>query len=385
MKINKLIKNSFKLKNIVGFSLIVALVGMSTILGIGYAQIRNSNSDKEQTDLSAELPGVERTIETTVQIVGGENGTPTITLKTTPEIIAPGESATIDWEAKDADVCAASGAWSGVKNSVGNQNTGALQETQSYSLTCTNSKGFTTVDTKVTVDASLTPTVDNNSTSNTSTPASSGGTTNPPDTGGGSSDIAPVLTMSISSGSINAGSTATISWSINGTASPNPSCSASGSWSGSKATSGSENVSPGVGSYSYSLNCSNSAGSSSKSVSLTVTAVSSCGSGGSCTLSEVSTHNTQSNCWVVIKYTASGGNGTNGQVYQLSSGLFGSGGSHNGLPSAPSLSASSWCGKNISSTFNDKHSNGSRSDGSHTAIWWLTNNGNSLIGPYSGS
>ncbi len=67
----------------------------------------------------------------------------------------------------------------------------------------------------------------------------------------------------------------------------------------------------------------------------------------------------------------------------MTSGFWGSGGDHDDI--ATSLNASSWCGKNISSAFNNKHSGGARTDGSNSAIWWLTNNGNSLIGPYSGS
>jgi hypothetical protein len=401
MRIKILHPRNFTTKFIVGFSLIVSMLGMAIILGVGYAQIRNIDSaNLEESDVSTSQP--ERTIETTVQTVGGENGTPVITLKTTPETIAPGESATIDWEATESEVCAASGAWSGVKNSIGNQNTGALQDSQKYSLTCTNSKGSTTVDTTVTVDSSLT-TAPNTSTGSSSDQATSsgGGSSSSSDPGSssssappadpitpppaGSPNVAPVVTLSVSPGSMNAGSTATISWSINSNAYPSPTCSASGSWSGSKSTSGSQNVSPGAGSYNYTLVCTSSAGSNSKSGSLTVNAVSTCGSGGSCSSSDVAAHSTQGDCWVIIKYTSSGGNGANGQVYKIASGFFGSSGSHNALPSAPSLSAGSWCGKNISSAFNSKHSGGSRSDGTNSAIWWLTNNGNSLIGPYSGS
>lgn len=389
------INRIFTIKFIVGFSLVVSLLGMSAILGVGYAQIKKENSSKSE-DISV----VDRLLETTVNVVGGEGGTPTITLKTTPNTIATGESATIDWSAESADVCAASGAWSGVKNAVGNQSTGLLQETKKFTLTCTNAQGPTSIDTTVTVDPSLVPasniTTDTPSSSgsptdstNSSPPASTTPSPNstpttPPPTGG-STGVAPVLTLTISNGTITAGATASISWTINGTASPTPSCTASGSWSGSKATSGSQNVSPGAGSYTYTLNCTNSSGSSSKSVNLTVNAASSCGTGGSCSSAVVASHNTQSNCWVIIKYTSGGGNGANGQVYKLSSSLFGGSGSHSGLPSAPSLSATSWCGKNISSTFNGKHSGGSRSDGTNSAIWWLTNNGNSLIGPYSGA
>lgn len=388
MKIYLKISRIFSLKYIVGFSLIVSLIGMSTILGIGYAQVWKTNSDKNQIDVSEEIPAVQRQIETTVQTVGGEGGTPTITIKTTPEKVAPGESSTIDWEAKDAEVCAASGAWSGVKNSVGNQDTGALQETQKYTLTCTNSKGPTTVDTTVTVDASLTPISSSAGTGNTtSTPApSSGGSATPqqpstPSTsnggstgspGGGTTSVAPVLTMSISTGSITAGASATISWTINGTASPTPTCSASGSWSGSKATSGGENVSPGAGSYNYSLSCSNNAGTSSKSVSLSVTSASTCGTGGSCSLTDIQSRNSPSNCWTAI----------NGNVYSITQTFLTS--THTSTLGGPSISSGSLlCGKSYTG-FNGKHNNGNRTGGGHTATWWLTGNGNTLIGPYGG-
>lgn len=395
------LKRVLTIKFIVAFSLIVSMFGMAVILGVGFAQIRKSNSN-QTLDENLVTTQESRKIETSIQVVGGEGGTPIITLKTTPEAVAPGESATIDWEAKDADVCAASGSWSGVKNAVGNQNTGELQDSQKYTLTCTNAKGSTSVDANVTVDSSLTPnnesaassgdtsasiSANNNNSSDTSSNGSSSPTPShsPVPGPGGSSDVAPVLTLNISNSSISEGSTANLSWSINSNASPAPTCTASGSWSGGRATSGSENVSPGAGSYSYILTCTSSAGSTNDSVSLNVSAASSCGTGGSCSSSDVSSHNTQSNCWVIIKYTGSGGNGSNGQVYKIASGFFGGSGSHNSLPSAPSLSAGSWCGKNISSTFNSKHSNGNRSDGSNSAIWWLTNNGNSLIGPYTGS
>jgi hypothetical protein len=392
MKYNFSLKRKFTTKFIVGLSLTITMIGMLTILIIGFMQIRKdslkSKDDQAQSNLTENLASSDN-IKTTVQTVGGENGTPTITLKTIPERIAPGGSASIEWEVKSADVCAASGAWSGVKNISGNQDTGALQETKEYTLTCTNSFGPTTVKTTVIVDPTLSQAnnTNNTGTSNTNTPPP---TTPPPTgggtTGGGTTNVAPSLTLTISSGTITSGSSATISWSVNSNASPTPSCTASGSWTGAKATSGSSVVTPGVGSYAYTLSCTSTAGTSSKTVNLTVNApASSCGSGGSCTSAEVAAHSSQSNCWVIIKYTASGGNGTNGQVYAITSGFFGGSGAHSTLPSAPSLSAPTWCGKNISSTFNGKHSNGSRSDGTHTAIWWLTNNGNSLIGPYSGN
>jgi len=86
----------------------------------------------------------------------------------------------------------------------------------------------------------------------------------------------PVMTLS--SPSITAGATATVSWSSNYAAS----CTASGSWSGTLAASGSQKLSPtSPGTYSYSLMCADVSGNSpASSVSLTVTASPPSGGGG---------------------------------------------------------------------------------------------------------
>lgn len=193
--------------------------------------------------------------------------------------------------------------------------------------------------------------------------------------------VAPVLTLSIDKSVIPPGSSATISWSINSDAAPAPSCSSS--WSGDIATNGTDSVSPGPGTYSYSVACSSLAGASVKSVDLSVSSDSavpvstsqtpSCGSGGSCSTSEVAAHKSASDCWSII----------NGNVYAITSTFLGS--THRSSLGGPSLSASKVCGKDISRIYNSKHSNGSRSGGGHTANWWLTGNGNSLVGPWSGN
>lgn len=202
--------------------------------------------------------------------------------------------------------------------------------------------------------------------------------------GGSSTTVAPSLTFGASPTTISSGSSSVLSWSIAAGASPTPTCTASGGWSGAKATSGSQNVSPGS-TTTYVVTCSNSAGQSTKSVTVTVNVpASSCGSGGACSLSDVAGHSTAADCWMIVKYTAGGGNGT-GKVYKIASNFFGSSGSHDGLPGAPPLTASMWCGKDISSTFNSKHNGGSRTSGSNNAIWWLTNNGNSYIADWSGN
>ncbi len=238
-----------------------------------------------------------------------------------------------------------------------------------------------------TTSSSATPTTTNTATGSTpsTTPANgSGGTVSPPSGGSTPTAVAPALTLVASPTTITSGGTTVVSWSIASGATQPVTCTASNAWSGAKATSGSENKTP-TSTSTYTLVCANSAGQSSKSVAVTVNPpASTCGSGGSCTSANVTSHNTAGDCWVIVAYSASGGNGT-GKVYKLASGFFGSSGSHGGLAGAPSLSASSWCGKNISSTFNNKHSGGTRSDSGNTAIWWLTGNGNSLIGNWTGN
>jgi hypothetical protein len=85
-------------------------------------------------------------------------------------------------------------------------------------------------------------------------------------------------TLTLSSTSITAGGSATLTWSSANTTG----CTASGSWSGSLASNGTQTVTPSAaGTDTYNLACTNAAGSSpTASVALTVTAVSSGHSGG---------------------------------------------------------------------------------------------------------
>lgn len=98
-------------------------------------------------------------------------------------------------------------------------------------------------------------------------------------TGGGTGGAnRPTVTLAISSGSITAGASATLSWTS--TNSPTT-CSASGDWTGTKASSGSQSTGTlsSVKTYSYTLTCNNSSGSGYSTVSVVVSAAS--GGGGS--------------------------------------------------------------------------------------------------------
>ncbi len=387
MKINFAILRHLTTKYLVAFSLGVSLLGMGIILIVGFTQIRKSdgglNSLVEDSN-GVSSPLADSAIEQeSIQTTGGEGGTPIVTLKVSPEQVTSGQSATIEWFVESADTCEASGNWSGAKNLVGNQDTGALTQASSYILTCTNAIGASKAEVAVAVGtdeqvattdiAAATPSA---TTPSSTTPAASPSPTpaSPSPTPAAAPKVAPVLTMTISSGTITAGGSATISWSINSTATPAPTCTASGSWSGAKATSGSSAVTPAAGSYTYTLACSNTAGTSTKSVSLTVNApAAACGSGGACTTANVAAHSSTSDCWTII----------NGNVYAITSTFVSS--THSSTLGGPTLGGTKLCGLNKTSTYNNKHSNGNRTGGGQTANWWLTGNGNSLVGPWSGN
>ncbi len=65
--------------------------------------------------------------------------TPNVQLSASPPGVAPGDSTTLNWSSTNADTCTASGVWSGGKALSGSENTGAINQDQTYQLTCTGS------------------------------------------------------------------------------------------------------------------------------------------------------------------------------------------------------------------------------------------------------
>lgn len=94
---------------------------------------------------------------------------PTVTLSASPTSVTSGTASTLTWASTDASSCSASGSWSGSQPTSGSQSTGALNQTSTYSLTCTGSGGSAT--------ASATVTVSGGVPANTSLPVISGTTT----------------------------------------------------------------------------------------------------------------------------------------------------------------------------------------------------------------
>jgi len=148
--------------------------------------------------------------------------------------VQTGEQVTLAWQVTGADRCVANGAWSGDKPLSGTFDTGPINTTAVYTLSCSGANG----DTVRSVLISL-----------------------------GNSGSAPTVNLNATPASIVAGNSTTLNWfSANA-----DSCTATGAWSGSKETSGSQTVSPASNS-TYTLNCTGGGGSTSRVFDVTVVA-----------------------------------------------------------------------------------------------------------------
>ena len=78
---------------------------------------------------------------------------PTVALSVSPTTVTAGQASTLTWNSANASSCTAGGAWSGSQPLSGSASTGALNQTSTYSLTCSGSGGSATVSTTVTVNA----------------------------------------------------------------------------------------------------------------------------------------------------------------------------------------------------------------------------------------
>jgi hypothetical protein len=79
---------------------------------------------------------------------------PAVTLSASPASVASGSSTTLTWSSTNATACTASGGWSGNESINGLQNTSALTEATTYTLTCTGTGGSTVQSATVTITAS---------------------------------------------------------------------------------------------------------------------------------------------------------------------------------------------------------------------------------------
>lgn len=161
---------------------------------------------------------------------GGSNA-PTVSLTAAPSSIAAGDSSLLSWSSSGATACSASGGWTGSKGTSGSTFV-KPDTTTRYHLTCSGGGGSTPQQVIVSVGATGAP---------------------------------PIISLSASPSTINAGDQSTLSWStINAS-----SCTAAGGWSGSRATSGTQGVSPTV-TTTYELTCTGNGGPAQQSTTVTV-------------------------------------------------------------------------------------------------------------------
>src|SRR5262249_22138324 len=134
----------------------------------------------------------------------------------------------------DANVCVASGDWSGVKPTSGSQTINSLQDDSSFSLTCFGDGGRITDVANVTV--------------------------------GDAPPQQPTVRLSADPSAVDyLGYTTLTWWSTNA-----DSCTASGAWNGSRALSGSERVGPLSQDSVFTLKCRGAGGTASRSITVDV-------------------------------------------------------------------------------------------------------------------
>ena len=69
---------------------------------------------------------------------------PTVSLSATPTSVSAGSASVLTWNSTNATSCTASGAWSGTQPTSGSASTGALNQTSTYTLSCTGDGGSAT-------------------------------------------------------------------------------------------------------------------------------------------------------------------------------------------------------------------------------------------------
>lgn len=157
-----------------------------------------------------------------------------VDITATPGIVDAGNEATLEWEATDADVCLASGGWSGAVSPEGVSSTGPLTETTTFTLTCDGPGGMTSASVTVAVDAQYPP---------------------------------PTASLTAAPSEVTSGNSTTLTWSSQDA----DTCVASGDWSGTLAPSGARPSGPLTQTSTFVIDCTGPGGSTSASTTVTVT------------------------------------------------------------------------------------------------------------------
>ena len=87
--------------------------------------------------------GGSTTRSVTVSVNAPPPPAPTVSLSAAPTTVAAGGSTLLTWSSSNASSCTASGAWSGVKVTSGNETINSISAPSTYMLTCTGNGGAT--------------------------------------------------------------------------------------------------------------------------------------------------------------------------------------------------------------------------------------------------
>ena len=198
----------------------------------GNSNRNNLTSDKIYT---LTCSGAGGSASDTVNVSVAAAPAPTVNLTVSPSTLPFEGSTTLSWSSGNADSCAASGDWSGSRNTSGNSNRNNLTSNKTYTLTCSGDGGSASDTVSVVVAAA--PTL-------------------------------PTVNLTASSSSLPYEGSTTLSWSSSNA----DSCIASGDWSGSRNTSGNSNRNNLTADKTYILTCSGDGGSASDTVNISVAA-----------------------------------------------------------------------------------------------------------------
>ncbi len=156
--------------------------------------------------------------------------------------VTAGATTRLSWASADAEICNATGAWSGQRPLTGSARTAPLTAASEFVLTCLGRGGVASarvrVDVLDPVDPDPTP------------------------------DPAPSVTLGSDRSSVTAGDSVRLTWS----ASDATGCTAGGGWGGSRPTAGNLQVGPLSATTTFTLDCTGPGGTGSGSVTVTVTA-----------------------------------------------------------------------------------------------------------------
>jgi trimeric autotransporter adhesin len=242
--------------------------------------------------------------------VGGASA-PVVNLSSTPSTVKTGAASVLNWSARNATSCTASGAWSGAKSIQGSLATNTLTADATYVLTCIGTGGSAAQSTTVSVippppalslkaspavvgkrNSATLEWVSSNATSCTASGAWSGpkplhGSNTTPGLTEDSTFIltcagpggttaqsttvsltapAPTIALTAYPSTIDSGASTRLVWSSTNTTS----CTGSGAWSGEKPVSGSQSTGALTATATYSLSCIGIGGTASQSQTVTV-------------------------------------------------------------------------------------------------------------------